>query len=587
MMNKKIRVLWVAVGVMFLSVNAWAASLEQLRDQFKMEENRIVAQYDEMARQPGVNKAQVTEQMKAALKQNRQKFSALAGKDPRFTQAEVRAAFETGKIPEIGRAKMQPGYLDKVNAALAEEGLTLKSTGGSSDLTPSHINADVDAVIVRSDGSPATPQQQMRGLEILKEKGVSPRDVLYENAARFDNKGKDLTLWKPDSPEGQQAKLTDHDAFKTEGGRHVTRNPGAVQDAHGEYLDNRSKFEAARVEGDLKTQGKSLVKAGGGEAAGIKTIVTDAEGHQSVVRDSAFKKRNPELYEKAQRLKDYGTTHEAGITEVGDTPEVQRQKVQAFQEEMAAEMDALAKEAKRKGQIRDVVRENFQDSYTTAEDPRSAERARGIADERARVTASNEGALDAIAAEQQHGTARETFTGGRKGPGDPGFVADAPEAAVVADAPDNLLKTKVKGPSAANTNPGGMMEALGIPDNRPNLTPEQAGVEMPGRYTPEEVAGRTKWVQGDPELAKLAQPDGQKIGQVAGDEALAELGRGEGQPIDRARMKTGQKPAPSAAALDAEMAAQAGEGRLVSDESLASRRARMTGEKTPSLLEGG
>lgn len=418
--------------------NVYAQTLDQLRDQFKAEENRIVKHYDKLANQPDVDKTQVNDLMKKALVENRKNFSATAGKDPRYSQSEVEEAFKSKKLGEIAPNKTGPGYIDEVNNVLAEKGLKLKSTGGSPELTPSHINADIDTVIVRANGSPATAAEQLEGIKLLEKHSLKQGDVVRQNAARFDNKGKDLTTWKPETADGQQAKLTDHDAFKTEGGKHSTRNPGALQDAHGEFLDNQSKFESARVEGDLKTQGKSLLKAGTGEASGVKTVFKDPKtGRLKVVRDSNFQKRNPELYKKAKALKDYGTTHEAGITEVGDSPQVQQQKIENFQKEMSTEMDALEKEATRKGKIRDTVRENFQDSYDNAG---MTDDAKQIQNERNRVKTSNQQAQDAIVQDKARATSKDTYTGGRKGPGDRGHGQALP----VADAPDTSISGRAK-----------------------------------------------------------------------------------------------------------------------------------------------
>ncbi len=431
--------------IFFIGANpvARAETLEALRDQFKAEENRIVEYYDDLARQSGADKKQLTNLMKKALVENRKDFSALAGKDPRYSQAEVQEAFE-GKLSEIPANKTSPGYIDEINAKLAEKGLKLKSTGGSADLMPGHINADIDTVIVHADGSPATPAEQLEGIRILEEHGINSGDIVKQNAARFDNKGKDLTAWKPETAEGQEAKITDEDAFKTEGGKKSTRNPGAVQDARGEVLDNLSKFEAARAKGDLKTQGKSLVKAGTGEASGVK-VIDPKTG--KVVRKSTFQKNNPDLYNKAKTLKDYGTTPEAEITEVGDSAKVKQEKIGQFQEEMASEMDALEKEGTRKGQIRDKVRENFQESYEKAG---MTEEAQQIQNERARVQKSNQQAMEAIAEEQARPTAKDTYTGGRKGPGDAGY-GEGHSAADARPAGSETSSEVVAGEGEANT----------------------------------------------------------------------------------------------------------------------------------------
>ena len=516
---------------------ARAETLEALRDQFKSAENQIIAKYDTLAHQPGADQFSLLKQMNKELAANRKTFSGIAGKDPRYTKAEVKAAFEGGKLKAIPEVKQGPGYIDQINSELAKKNLKLSSTGGSSDLTPTHINADVDAVVVKTDGTPATAAEQLEGIEIIKKHGVEPGEILHENAARFDNRGKDLTIWKPDSPEGQQAKLTDHDAFKTEGGRNVTRNPGAVQDAHGEYLDNRAKFEAARVEGDLKTQAKSLVKAGGGEASGVKTIVTDANSNETVARKSDFKESNPELYDKAKKLKEYGTTHEAGVTEIGDSPEVKQQKIAQFQEEMATEMDSIKRQAQRKGQIRDGVRENFQESYAKAADPEIAKISDTIGQERARVTQSNEGALEAIAHDQSKATAKESFTGGRRGPGDPGYSAQPSDNVPVADVPEPQVSRSGTGAvEGAGESSGNLVSDTSLADRRAGMTGEQTPSLLDGgkaSVQSESIVGkaRSKIQAAETAMGQLAEADmarfnnaGSKVGVTVAGELPAAAG---------------------------------------------------------------
>jgi len=506
MIKNVIRIFILIVFITQGALIVQAATLEQLRDQFKSAENQIISKYDRLANQPGANATALLKQMNEELALNRKQFSGIAGKDPRYTRAEVEAAFKGGKLKSIPKPKQQPGYIDKINRALAEKNLRLRSTGGSPKLTPKHINADVDAVIVRADGSAATSAEQLKGLEIVKRHGVTPGEALHENAARFDNLGRDLTIWKPDSPEGQAAKLTDHDAFKTEGGRYVTRNPGAVQDAHGEYLDNRAKFEAARVEGDLKTQAKSLAKAGSGEAAGVKKLVVDTDGKETFVRESTFQRRNPELYDKAQKLQDYQTTHEAGITKAGDSPEVKQKKISEFQREMQKEMEALRGEAKRKGALRDKVRENFQKSYEKAPDPKVSEIAKKIEAERSRVVQSNEGAAKAVAKDQGTKSSKETFTGGRKGPGDAGHKSKSSTAeSTPGKSPKGASGGKIKATAEAKPKTG-----RSAPTRSKGLAP---GAHSPtAEWTPEQISEAQK--------AKAQQEVKQK--NIQGTKAAAE-----------------------------------------------------------------
>jgi hypothetical protein len=251
------------------------------------------------------------------------------------------------------------------------------------------------------------------------------RGSIIETPAKIVEPSTDTTFWKADSPEGQADKLRDPDAFKTEGGRAATGNEGAVQDAYGEYIDNRAKFESARVSGDLKGEGKSVVKAGSGEATGPLVMTDDGE----LKRSPAWKSRTPEaeeLYRQSNVLKDYKDEVEAGIVDLGDSPETARRKIDDYNARAQTELDAVETRAREKGALRDNIRADIEDGYRRSADPEVARIADDVNAERERVRTSNEPALDKVDHLRHEPSADDAYSGGHKGGAQHGDVPATP-----------------------------------------------------------------------------------------------------------------------------------------------------------------
>jgi len=435
--------------------------LNKARDRFAAQEKALQQEWDMRAKQPGVNQAKLRIEMEGKLKGLRNYYKV---NDPR-----------------------RP-YLKQTDAQLrSTHGTKLSSTGGSPDINPGHINADVDLVVqdVATDG-PASAAKQRASIDTMVESGKNLQPI--ENAARMDLDKIEVTAWKPPSPEGAEVSAKDLDAFVTEGGLESTRNPGKIRDELGEYYDNRAKFEKARSTGDMKTMGKSLNKAGNSRGltqAKVETVQVEGGGTREViVRESIPAKSNPDLYDGAGKLQKYGTTHEAGITKPGTDKATQQADTQRNVAEMTEEMRSLEAEAKRKGALRQKVRENFADSYDkagktgsgqsqqrTTFDPQKGEFVTGkggdqIRGEIDRVNTSNEKIRSPNPDPNNVDTSKrvdkysakdpsvDTYTGGRKAPGD---LPDAPfddatKQAMEAQAKQDLAEYEAKQKAKSGSN---------------------------------------------------------------------------------------------------------------------------------------
>jgi hypothetical protein len=326
--------------------------------------------------------------------------------------------------------KVQDKYLgidtrkSRIQESLAGAGA--KNTGSD----PKDVRADVDT------GSPDAAANR----KILEDMQARGHEVDTSQPHKIVDKTDDHTHWLAETPEGQRAKAQDTDAYRTTGGREAVGNQGELRDAYGEQLDHRGKFEHGRAAGDLKTQGKTLVKAA--DSAGTKRL--DPKTGKTVKDPGATLEASglsPEdarrTYDQAKSLQKYGDTVQAGITRLEDSPEVERQKVGEFQERAGKVMDAAEARGVRKSEIRDAVRENFaeahrdaartSDAVRTNEDPEFRNRAEGIERERARVAESHEVGEDYVKGEKAKATAEETFTGGWRDP-DAGSAARAADA---------------------------------------------------------------------------------------------------------------------------------------------------------------
>ncbi len=419
----------------------------------------------------------------------------------------------------------------------------IENTGSN----PKDVRADVD-LAARNEQAARTLAEEWRA------KG----DVVVETPTKYVNQTRDATLWRPETPEIKQAKVEDLDAFSTEGGQEGTGNKSAVRDELGWQIDNEKKLLHAQNDGDLKTGAKSVDKAA--EAAGRKA-------------------QNPEFYRKAEVLRQYGDDVQAGITDLADTPEVRKQKLDAWREEARIEMDKSRAVAERRSALRDDVRADFQRALENATPADPANRdanfrdSAAIGDERVRVRESN------LAAERMNETLRAesggktTIEAGGRG----STVREGTTTRIGEPAPDvvTTIKPGEAGPIARNTTigqpspqaaesvagsvpdssgvgdvvpvepPGSLSSSAGSSGGRPSLdqfTPkiDPSQVQMPGR-----IERTTRYVSGDPALADLAEPGVKHVQAPPPNPELAELVRNiPSQPSKPAAPVDVQMPGP-------------------------------------------
>jgi len=429
--------LLIATGVALAEPDNLSNSLEDLRDEFSAKERAVTEEWDRRAKEPGVDQQALAREMKGRHKALRESYSK---RDPRIVQLK-------DVNEELGK--------------LDNGGMRLESTGGSPKLEPKHVNADVDAKLSNLDGSKATPQRINQGLGVLKDDAKQRGQRVQENAARVDLPDSDVTGWKAGSAEGRAANANDFDANVTPGGLYDTRNPGGLRDEAGANKDLRSKYEKARVDGDLKTQAKAASKVASNEANTRPRVVDGPDGPTFDLQKGVDDKgnvtysipRDPKpgtdqaLIDKANVLKnDYGTTHEAGVTTPGAGKQVNQMEVESFQNDLDTHMDTMEQRATAKGQLRETIRENFAGSYDNASQTGSGDagnrptfneqtgapelRPGGpqIRNEIDRINRGNAVADDKINQNKPKPSATETYTAGRKPKPDVGSpTLDGPE----------------------------------------------------------------------------------------------------------------------------------------------------------------
>ncbi len=296
------------------------------------------------------------------------------------------------------------------------------------------VRADVDTA-----GN--TDQIDERMVDELKRRG---HDVDTSNPSKVVDHTDDHVYWRKETAAGNKAKETDFDSFKTPGGRDATGNLGEVRDARGEGIDHSSKYHHGRADGDLKTMGKSVSKM---DKASDRARYDEGKGafvkDQGEFRRSLAQHPDPEMRElakidpktgksqadtlvdQAKAFQKYGDPVTAGIADLGDSPEVQAQKVKEWQKRSNKYMDAAEQRANRRGDVRDKVRENFDQSYRNANSADPAERewnrnaADNIDNDRRRVREGNEVGDRFLSGEKRRKTADETYSGGWKDRGEP------------------------------------------------------------------------------------------------------------------------------------------------------------------------
>ena len=332
------------------------------------------------------------------------------------------------------RKRVQDKYnrLDTRNQRVDE---MIKQTGAAqTGSNTKDVRADVDTA-----GN--TDQIDERMVDELKRRG---HDVDTSNPSKVVDHTDDHVYWRKETAAGNKAKETDFDSFKTPGGRDATGNLGEVKGEGGEGIDHASKYHHGRADGDLKTMGKSVSKM---DKASDRVRYDERKGafvkDQGEFRRSLAQHPDPEMRElakidpktgktqadtlvdQAKAFQKYGDPVTAGIADLGDSPEVQAQKVKEWQKRSNKYMDAAEQRARHRGDVRDKVRENFDQSYRNANsaDPAEREWNRNAADDidnnRRRVREGNEVGDRFLSGEKRRKTADETYSGGWKDRGEP------------------------------------------------------------------------------------------------------------------------------------------------------------------------
>ncbi len=228
----------------------------------------------------------------------------------------------------------------------------IKNTGSM----PSTVNADVD---VAGDADSV----EILAKDWSKKGGKKPLYYTVDNPTvpttsppkdfskviKVVNPNTDTTAWTPETEEIRKAKVKDPDAWTTSGGQKATGNIERSRDKRGYYLDNEKKFHHADRsvqntpgihDEDLKTFSKSVSKAGGKQGANIA-------------------KNNPQFYDQASKMQNYGDPVEAGIVDLGDSPEVRKQKIEAWKQTARDEMKKAKIESQKLGDAADTAREDL------------------------------------------------------------------------------------------------------------------------------------------------------------------------------------------------------------------------------------
>ncbi len=226
----------------------------------------------------------------------------------------------------------------------------IQNTGSS----PANINADVDIVATspeaaRDLANDWAAKGKKKPVYYTTDAPSTPTNTPpddFKKVIKVVDPNSDTTLWTPETDEIRRVKVQDHDAWTTSGGQKGTGNIGRSRDKRGYYLDNEKKFlhsdrpisDTPGVhDEDLKTFSKSVAKAGGDNGAKISA-------------------NNPEFYEQAQKMQKYGDPVEAGIVDLGDSPEVRKQKLENWKQTARDEMKKAEKRSAELGDVADAAR---------------------------------------------------------------------------------------------------------------------------------------------------------------------------------------------------------------------------------------
>lgn len=215
------------------------------------------------------------------------------------------------------------------------------STTGSD---PKDVRADVDVYAKTDDAANALAKEWKKAGHIVK-----------KCKTKYVNESIDATLWLPETKERSIAKLEDYDAFFTPGGKKKTGVWSEPSDPTGQVIDHEKKYIHAKVESDLKTQAKSVDKIG--NEMGLKDT------------ESGF-------YKQCEDLRNYKDPVEADIFDLGDSPEVQEQKIQKWQNQAEVQIEKAKKVAKKRSDTVRQAREELAKQMDQAGHPDAADKIR-------------------------------------------------------------------------------------------------------------------------------------------------------------------------------------------------------------------
>lgn len=320
-----------AAALMLAASAAFAAddfSIEKLRADQTRKIEALSQKYGEQARALGVDKS-----------------------SPAYQELLARYAAEKAAIQGDMLGKDTRGAdLDRI---LAENKGDIMNTGSR----PRDVGADVD-LAARTDEAALKLADEWK-----KQFGADKVQVFGH---KIVNTATDTTLWLPENDQRLELKLTDPDAFYPEGGRKGTGNVDAVRNDVGWALANKQKFEHAHghadVPDDLKTMGKSLSKM----YEGNDPLLRHAKLDNPHVPQSS-RRPNIEVVDQANVLRNYGDVYEAGIADLGDSPEVVKQKVDAWKKNAAEAFAVEQERSLQKAKLQERVQQALADSVTDPE----------------------------------------------------------------------------------------------------------------------------------------------------------------------------------------------------------------------------
>ncbi|ACU89749.1 hypothetical protein [Desulfomicrobium baculatum] len=319
----------VAAMCLFWGAGAFGHDLESLRSLQKKELDAIEAKYSEKARQVAGNpdgtvnvESEAYRKVEAEYKQQMEKARGKYAKyDPR--------------LPELKRIqKDYDGLIENSGSGATEtDAKTVpasKADVKTKDLKPpKDVRADLDLTAKTDEAAKKLVDEWRKNGDYT---------ITYDpKTGKYVSKIHDATIWEPATPERQKARQADADAFVTPGGKKAVgvTGPEAMTDPLGYALDNKQKFQHAREVKDMKTMGKSLSKA------------AENVGHASPVS------------RQADALRNYKSPSEVGITRLGESKEVQEQKLKDWTNKAEADLEVAEHKAQQRSEELQEARRNM------------------------------------------------------------------------------------------------------------------------------------------------------------------------------------------------------------------------------------